>query len=110
MAEYIAPYLKTPLFVMNSAYDAYQLPNILQTQCPVSDALKQCDDSAAQAYGTMFKQRVADAVLKASPKNGVFIDSCWVHEQNLDYCEGTMRSLRTEIYTRGCHWILRMFA
>jgi hypothetical protein len=87
MAEYIVPHLKTPLFVMNSAYDAYQLPNILQTPCPVSDAVKQCDDTAAQAYGTMFKQRVRDTVLAASPKNGAFVDSCWVHEQNVNYCE-----------------------
>eukprot|EP00656_Telonema_subtile_P033329 TRINITY_DN3688_c0_g1_i3.p1 TRINITY_DN3688_c0_g1~~TRINITY_DN3688_c0_g1_i3.p1 ORF type:complete len:352 (+),score=59.59 TRINITY_DN3688_c0_g1_i3:140-1195(+) len=36
MAPYIAMYLKTPIYVMNSAYDAYQLPNILQTPSPVS--------------------------------------------------------------------------
>ena len=31
MAEYISEHLKTPIFIMNSAYDAYQLPNILKT-------------------------------------------------------------------------------
>ena len=55
MAEYIVPRITTPLFVLNSAYDAYQLPNILQTPCPVSTEAKRCNDTAAEAYGTLLK-------------------------------------------------------
>merc|ERR1711988_1920144 len=33
MAQYILPHLETPVFVMNSAYDLWQLPNILGTNC-----------------------------------------------------------------------------
>ena len=29
MAQYIAPHLKTPIFVMNSNYDAWQMGNVL---------------------------------------------------------------------------------
>eukprot|EP00039_Didymoeca_costata_P011489 m.161580 g.161580 ORF g.161580 m.161580 type:complete len:432 (+) comp15189_c0_seq8:18-1313(+) len=85
MAQYIVPYLKTPLYVMNSAYDAYQLPNILQTPCPVSTKDKPCNDTQTQQYGKMFKE-IVSSVLTASPKNGVFACSCWVHEQNVNYC------------------------
>eukprot|EP00040_Diaphanoeca_grandis_P017723 m.92926 g.92926 ORF g.92926 m.92926 type:complete len:430 (-) comp26585_c1_seq1:267-1556(-) len=85
MAQYIVPHLKTPIYVMNSAYDAYQLPNIRKSPCPVSTASKPCNQTDALAYGALFKQTVR-VVLETNPANGVFVDSCFVHEQNVNYC------------------------
>eukprot|EP00039_Didymoeca_costata_P003304 m.66724 g.66724 ORF g.66724 m.66724 type:complete len:445 (+) comp11829_c0_seq1:35-1369(+) len=85
MAQYIIPYLQTPLYVLNSAYDAYQLPNILQTPCPVSTKDKPCNATQSQQYGKMFKDLVT-TVINSSNKNGVYVCSCWVHAQNVNYC------------------------
>jgi hypothetical protein len=84
MAPYITPFLKTPVFVMNSAFDAYQLPSILFTKCTVSTQKNPCNDTLAQAYGHDFLEAMAPVISKA--KNGAYIDSCWVHEQNVNYC------------------------
>lgn len=84
MAPYIAPFLKTPVFVMNSAFDAYQLPNILGTPCGVSTQSRPCNDSLAQRYGHDFVDGMAPVL--SQPNNGAYVDSCWVHEQNVNYC------------------------
>ena len=31
--QYTYPYIKTPIFLLNSAYDAWQIENILQLGC-----------------------------------------------------------------------------
>lgn len=84
MAPYIVRYIKTPIYVMNSAYDAWQLPNILQDNC-INTKDKPCNDTAAMNYGATFKQTIAE-VLTLSENNGVYVDSCYVHEQNVNYC------------------------
>lgn len=86
MAQYITPHLQTPVFIMNSAYDAYQLPNIGGlTLCPVSTQEKPCNDTAAQMYGMRFKG-IVKAAIAHDTRNGMFVDSCYVHEQNVNYC------------------------
>eukprot|EP00041_Stephanoeca_diplocostata_P023354 m.572245 g.572245 ORF g.572245 m.572245 type:complete len:442 (-) comp22269_c0_seq4:1603-2928(-) len=84
MAPYIVQYIQTPIYVMNSAYDAWQLPNILQDNC-ISTKDKACNDTAPMNYGAAFKQAIAE-VLTISANNGVYVDSCYVHEQNVNYC------------------------
>ena len=84
MAPYLIEYIQTPVFVMNSAYDAYQLPNIAGVSC-VSTAADPCNDTDSQLYGEMFKKE-SQRVLNASPKNGIYVDGCFVHEQNVNYC------------------------
>jgi hypothetical protein len=87
MAPYILPFVRTPIFVMNSAYDAYQLSNILQDSCVPTPAAP-CNDTQLQAYGVLFKATLT-AALGASPAakaSGAFVDSCYVHEQNVNYC------------------------
>ena len=92
MAENIAPHLKTPIFIMNSAYDAYQLPNILKSSCSLDlskpNGCNATQLAAVQHYHTLVGTRVAAAVAAngASAPSGAFIDNCWVHEQNVDYC------------------------
>lgn len=84
LAEYLVPHVVTPLYVMNSIYDAYQLPHIAGTSC-VPTAANPCDASVAIAYGSRFRAAAA-SVVAADPKNGVFATSCFVHEINVNYC------------------------
>ena len=93
MAEYIAPHLTTPIFIMNSAYDAYQLPQILKTPCGLGKVnLTACSAEAlaeVQTYAAAFKTKALAAVKEnkgPAGASGAFVDSCWVHEQNVEYC------------------------
>ena len=53
----------------------------------MSTPSKPCDDSGVQAYGTALKARVrAGLAAKKTGAGGAFIDSCYVHEQNVNYC------------------------
>eukprot|EP01065_Artemidia_motanka_P015223 TRINITY_DN19098_c0_g1_i1.p1 TRINITY_DN19098_c0_g1~~TRINITY_DN19098_c0_g1_i1.p1 ORF type:complete len:433 (+),score=116.73 TRINITY_DN19098_c0_g1_i1:70-1299(+) len=89
-AEYLLPHVRAPMFVMNSAYDGYQLPNILNVSCMQSGPESKCaaDDVAAMnSYRSALVSRVA-AGLANSTSSGCYVDSCWVHEQNVNYCSG----------------------
>jgi hypothetical protein len=86
-APYMLPYIRTPLFIMNSAFDAYQVPNIFGESC-LNDG-NGCSSAVVttlEGYRSMMIQAV-----KAGAKpslDGCYIDSCYVHEQNVDYCSG----------------------
>ena len=94
MAPYLAKYIKTPYFVMNSAYDAWQLHHILgfpgTTPClpvPGHAPCSAAENATLRAYHDQFLTAVK-AVTAGKPKNGVFVDGCYVHEQNVNYCSG----------------------
>merc|ERR1711957_379470 len=90
MAPYIAPHIETPFFVMNSAYDAWQMHNILQTQCIPAPNRGPCSaeqNASLLAFRNKFVADIA-SVTDGKPKNGVYVDSCYVHEQNVNYCSG----------------------
>jgi len=87
MAPYLAPFVATPMFVMNSAYDAWQLTNILGAECVAEQSCDAAANASVQAYRDQFVAAVAN-VTAGKPGNGVYVDSCYVHEQNLNYCSG----------------------
>merc|ERR1711957_415690 len=88
MAPYIAEHIETPLFVMNSGYDAWQMEHILQTQCIPAPNRGPCSadqNATMQSFHDKFVKDIA-SVTDGKPKNGVYVDSCYVHEQNVNYC------------------------
>jgi len=88
MAPYIAPHIETPFFVMNSAYDAWQMSHVLQTQCIPAPNRGPCSadqNATMQSFHDKFVKDIA-SVTDGKPKNGVYVDSCYVHEQNVNYC------------------------
>ena len=90
MAQYIAPHVETPMFVMNSNYDEWQMMNILQAQC-IPTPGHPCNAAQNQsllAFRDHFVSTVASTVVAGKPANGVFIDNCYVHEQNINQCSG----------------------
>jgi hypothetical protein len=87
MAPYIAQFIETPLYVMNSAFDAWQMGNILMAPC-IPTPTRPCtaqQNVSLQAYHDQFISNIS-VVTAGKPKNGVFIDGCYVHEQNVNYC------------------------
>ena len=47
-AEYIHPYIKVPLFPINSLYDSWSLPNILGISCGSGGSLAGCNQGQMQ--------------------------------------------------------------
>eukprot|EP00936_MAST-01D_sp_MAST-1D-sp1_P002677 g2677.t1 len=88
MAPYLVPFIKTPLYIMNSAYDAWQMRNILDTPCVPAPDQAPCtavQNATLRAYHDQFVAAVK-VVTDGKPSNGVFVDSCYVHAQNVNYC------------------------
>jgi len=86
--RYIAPHLETPIFVMNSNYDAWQMSGVLAAECIPTPA-KTCtgaQNSSLRAFREEFIAAIAGITNKK--QNGCFLDSCYVHEQNVNYCSG----------------------
>eukprot|EP00118_Oscarella_pearsei_P024870 m.306977 g.306977 ORF g.306977 m.306977 type:complete len:383 (+) comp41795_c0_seq1:77-1225(+) len=80
MAQYTYPHIETPIFVLNSEYDTWQLGNILQLGC----VPPHCDTQQMQyftAWRGIFLKALAPAI--ASPTNGLFTDACLVHCQSM---------------------------
>ena len=50
LLQYTFPHIKTPLFVLNSPYDTWQLSNILQLNCTSSDNCPEAEKEAFYNY------------------------------------------------------------
>eukprot|EP00756_Hemistasia_phaeocysticola_P023710 Hpha_TRINITY_DN15909_c1_g2::TRINITY_DN15909_c1_g2_i2::g.72658::m.72658/K19882/NOTUM; O-palmitoleoyl-L-serine hydrolase len=83
LAPYLMPFIETRMFIMNSAFDAYQLPTIAGNKCYPTPQ-NPCNASVAVTFGAVYKAAVAAAVVK--PEDGYYIDGCVVHETNVNYC------------------------
>ncbi|KAL9690866.1 hypothetical protein QQ045_011278 [Rhodiola kirilowii] len=88
--QYVVPSIKTPLFILNAAYDSWQIKNILAPgvadphgvwhNCKLD--ITQCSTSQLkimQDYRLRFLSALS--VLGNSTSRGLFIDSCYVHGQ-----------------------------
>jgi hypothetical protein len=73
LAPYIAPHVQTPMYIMNSAYDAWQMGNILK-----ANILDPAQANAVQAYRDQFVANLTSAIA-GKPKSGAFIDSSVHH-------------------------------
>jgi len=65
-AEHTVPFLKTPIFPLQSRYDSWQVGNILGSQDPAS----------VNNYGDLFVTRFS---VMNTGGNGYFFDSCYHH-------------------------------
>jgi len=67
-AEHTAPFIRTPIFPLQSVYDSWQVGNDLGSN----------DPAQINAYGNAVTQLVTKGVL-SRPANSVFLDSCEHH-------------------------------
>ncbi|KAL1212259.1 Pectin acetylesterase 11 [Cardamine amara subsp. amara] len=88
--QYVVKTLQTPLFVINAAFDSWQIKNVLApTSVDKSKAwktckldLKKCTASQLQTVqGYRDQMLAALAPLRASTTKGLFLDSCHAHCQ-----------------------------
>ena len=79
-AEHLHPFIKVPLFPINSLYDSWSLPNILGINCVSGASLSNCNNGQMEVIG-QYKQNTS-AVMKAitkDPKNGGWAPACSDH-------------------------------
>ncbi|XP_057525839.1 pectin acetylesterase 9-like [Amaranthus tricolor] len=89
--QHLLNYIRKPVFILNTAYDVFQLYNIFVP--PTADVLKQwshCKHNITtctttqietlQAYRQLMIQTLDD-FYKHSASGGMFIDSCFAHSQ-----------------------------
>ena len=76
MSPHMFPYIKTPLFVFNSRFDAWQLANVLQLRSWTTTD----EQTAVVNYGASFLEQFAP--LQAIKRNGAFISTCICHACN----------------------------
>ncbi|MBA0634951.1 hypothetical protein Godav_000151 [Gossypium davidsonii] len=90
--QYVVQTMQTPIFFVNSAYDSWQIKNILApSAADKSKAWKSCKldlkkCTAAQLktiqdFRTQFLSALNRAGVVNSPSKGMFIDSCYAHCQ-----------------------------
>ncbi|KAG5517700.1 hypothetical protein RHGRI_038174 [Rhododendron griersonianum] len=86
----MAKLVETPLFVVNSAYDSWQIPNVLAPDTADPDGrwhdckfnLTKCSTDqlkTIQDFRLMFLDALKE--LGSSSSRGIFIDSCYEHDQ-----------------------------
>ena len=104
MAPYIAPHVETPIYVMNSGFDVWQLREILGAECIPTPATR-CTVAQNRSLREYYHQMVGNitgTVLAGAgaSRNGVYLDSCYVHEQ-ADDCAPAQPALGMFVLTHG---------
>lgn len=80
-AEYTLPHISTPMFVLQSGYDAWQMANVLDLPC--YGDVKSCSPAERKAFDG-FRATIVDRLVKpvqANPSFGAWVDSCVLHGQ-----------------------------
>ena len=84
--QYSVLYTSTPVHAMMAAYDLYSFPNIYGLPC-IPPACSPAQLTLLQEWRFQQAGAIA-ATLNGFPGAGCYVDSCLVHEQNVDYCSG----------------------
>jgi hypothetical protein len=84
-AQYQFPYIRTPLFPVNSLYDSWSIPNILGIHCESSASLKGCT-TQERAVLEAYRKNTSDiltAMVASDSRNGAWgvacSDHCYMH-------------------------------
>ncbi len=76
----LAPYIKTPLFVIESLYDTWSVPNILGISCIRGGSLAYCT-ADQKNHIEEYHRNTTNAIFEmtANNKNGFFAPACAQH-------------------------------
>ena len=91
LAPVVFPFLTSDMFVMEGAYDSFQVANIMGFPCSsYGRSLATCSsgqNASLQAYGTAMRKSIR-AGLASTPhhmaRTGAFVSSCIIHVQSAD--------------------------
>jgi len=103
-APYTYPFIKSPLFLLNSRFDSYQVGSILGVRCNpnVKGNCSATQIDQMDGYGKLFYDTIAP-VLQSS-KDGVFITACYTHQQETALVWDTIKIQNSSINTAFAKW------
>jgi hypothetical protein len=86
MAPYVLPFVKTPIFILNSFYDSWQMGNVVGVDSPsfqncASHGPAGCNASELVAANRFQAQLVAQVMAGVKKTDGYALESCWAHCQ-----------------------------
>ena len=89
-SEHSIPVTRTPMFAMQSTYDAWQVAHVLKNAPGEHFA----PPATVQVFGNNLTATLTSTMLETHPENGVFLDSCLHHcaEWNLIRIDGDLIS------------------
>lgn len=85
--NYYAPYIQTPWHSMMAAYDLASLGSSIYNLPCLPPKCNAAELEALHLWRDIYIGVLGPA-LTSFPWNGAYVDSCLVHEQNVDYCSG----------------------
>ncbi|XP_071730468.1 pectin acetylesterase 8-like isoform X2 [Rutidosis leptorrhynchoides] len=78
--QFVTPYINTPIFILNSAYDTWQVDYILSPNAAdPNGGFTKCKTNLSECSATQIK-RLEVTAKKAT--NGIFINTCYTHCQS----------------------------
>ncbi|XP_065183346.1 uncharacterized protein LOC135814192 [Sycon ciliatum] len=80
-AQYTMPHIKSRFFALNSQYDTWQLPNILNLHC-LPPKCEGKDETAFEGWRATFLAAF-QPVINGSSTTGTFADACLTHCQSM---------------------------
>jgi len=80
-SQYGATFVETPMFVMNSLSDAYQLQHTLMLDCFQNGSLTNCSEDESEAIDNFRLKMINDLKtdVLSKPGNGAFLPTCLTH-------------------------------
>lgn len=78
VTEHMFPYIRSPLFIIQSGYDTFQIPNILQSTCTNLAKCSAVNLQQIHIYHTYQQGRIRE-LMKLKPESAVWSPSCPFH-------------------------------
>lgn len=78
LTEYMFQFIRSPLFIIQSGYDAFQIPNILQSRCTKMSNCTADELTDIHAYHTYQQNKIRE-LMKLKPNSAVWSPSCPFH-------------------------------
>eukprot|EP00929_Paragymnodinium_shiwhaense_P065018 TRINITY_DN32637_c0_g1_i1.p1 TRINITY_DN32637_c0_g1~~TRINITY_DN32637_c0_g1_i1.p1 ORF type:complete len:433 (+),score=79.19 TRINITY_DN32637_c0_g1_i1:96-1394(+) len=100
-AQYVLPFIKSRIFIMQTLYDSWQLTNILKLNC--SGYYKPLDDCSAMqmndlyTYGATLRQLIQMTFIP-QPSIGAFAPSC------IDHCQSVQNEHAAALWEWSDQW------
>ena len=106
-SQYVYPYVKSPTFVVQSAYDSYQMGAILHESCNLAVQGNCNPTQVAQiaTYSSVLRNNVTSAVAATGARDGYFVTSCWQHEETCQWIDWAGITIGSTMQTVFIEWL-----
>lgn len=79
LTEYMFPFIKSPMFIIQSGYDQFQIPNVLQSKCTALSRCSADDLKDIHTYHKYQQKRIRELMVQNGDNKAVWSPSCPFH-------------------------------